>query len=169
NSFIALFLTENDVDLLLSSESTRKLKSAKFEVVVPPQLQARKSIVVKRLDKVITEEASEQQLVSDIEHRTQWAKVEEVVKLPRLPSMLKIRFTEIAMAQKANPGGLCLSYYNVNSSQVEQENSSPYSKLELLPIFTHATDCPNKDTKHCRMREQGHTFRECKTKIPPNA
>lgn len=84
-----------------------ELKKIRFEVVVPPPLRAKNSIIIRRLDQDITSYPTEE-ITKELEERNICAKVEEVVKMRNISHMLKIRFCDIAMAKKAISSGLCM-------------------------------------------------------------
>lgn len=106
DSFVVICATENDVDKLISCQTVTTLKRHDYEVSIPPHLRAKKSVVLKGLDEDITKH-DEEDIKRDIEERNSWANVEEVIKMRNLPHMLKLRFSDIAMAKKATEQGLC--------------------------------------------------------------
>ena len=118
DTFIVVCLSEDEVDKLIATPTSTELKSKKFEVVIPPHLKAKKTVIVKRLDRDLTVQSVEA-LSCDIEQRNHWAKVEETVKFPRMPNMLKIRFTDIKMARKATEQGLSIGKYHMSKDNVE--------------------------------------------------
>lgn len=86
----------------------------------------------------------------DTEDKNSWTNVEEVVKFPRMPNMLKIRFTDIKMARKATEIGLCIDHYHLSPDQIEMEDF-----IQLTPCWTcysydnNIKACPNKTVKKC--------------------
>ena len=162
DTFTVVCLSEEEVDLLIATNTIEKLRSKQYEVIVPPHLKARKTVVIKRLDRDVTM-MSEEALKQDLEMRNCWVKVEEIVKFPNMQNMLKVRFSDIKMARKAVEMGLSIHTYHLNKDQVEMEEF-----IQLTPCWTcykyeHSSkDCPEKNIKKCsECASIGHTFREC--------
>lgn len=53
-AFICVCLEDDDVDRTISTKLMKDLRSKNFEVIVPPPLRAKKSIIIRRLDHEIT-------------------------------------------------------------------------------------------------------------------
>lgn len=117
NSFIVVYLNEEDADKLIANNTTTTLKQPKFEIIIPPHLMARKTVITKQIDRDVKKK-SEEEIENDIEGKNRWAKVEEVVKFLNMPYLLQIRFTDIKMARKAAEIGFLIDTYHLNSSQV---------------------------------------------------
>lgn len=168
DSFICICLSDNDVDLTISTKLIDKLKKIHFDVVIPPPLRAKKSVIIRRLDPDVTDH-SEEEIKHDIERRNVWAKIDEIVKLRNIPHMLKIRFKEIAMAKRATTSGLCLLSYHLRDHQIELEQFHQITPCWNCYKYDHlAKDCPDKNIKKCsECAATGHTFRECSNKHQP--
>lgn len=136
--------------------------------MVPPPLRAKKSIVLKRLDHEITGYDTDE-IKDDLENRNIWAKVEEIVKFRNIAHILKVRFRDIAMAQKAISSGLCLFAYHLSPSQIEQAEF--YSITPCWPCYKYdhqVHDCPDKDLTICSgCSETGHIYRGCRNRDRP--
>lgn len=168
DSFIAVCLNDDDVNKLISATGLETLKKHKFEVIVPPHLRAKKTIVLKGLDKEITA-LNEEEILRDIENRNDWAKVEEIIKMKNIPYMLKIRFKDISMAKKAIDNGLCIQMYHLSKNQVEAEDFIQITPCWVCYKYDHtANSCPKKNEKFCsECAATDHTFRECSRKDSP--
>ena len=166
DTFVVVCLSEEQVDKLIAETTVNKLKEKAFEVIVPPHLKARKTVFIRRLDKDLTALPTEI-LKQDIEHRNVWATVEEVVNFPNMPSMLKIRFSDIRMARKAIELGLSIGEYHLNSDNIEMEDFIQLTPCWACYRYDHSIkDCKEKNIKRCsECAAVGHTFRECKEKI----
>lgn len=162
DAFIAACLDDDDVDKCISIQVRDKLKDRKFEVIIPPPLRARKSIVIRRLEPEVTSN-DEQTILDEIETYNDWAKLEEVVKLRGIPHMLKIRFAEIAMARKAISHGLIMFSYHISPKQIEQEEFYPITPCWVCYSYGHSVkDCPTPDLVICsECATTGHKFRQC--------
>lgn len=166
--FIVVCLTDNDVDKLNSGTVTDCLKGKQFEVIIPPFMKAKKTVVLKRVDRDITG-LSIEDLIADIENRNDWIKIEELNKFPNMPNMLKIRLQDISMAQKATDHGLCVGCYHLSPAQVEMEDYIQITPCWACYAYDHnVKDCPQKDVKKCsECAQTGHTFRDCPNKDHP--
>lgn len=167
-AFIAVCLEENDVDAMISVKVKDILEVNKFEVIIPPPLRARKSIVIRRLEPEIVAN-DERDIKHEIQNFNEWAIIEEVVKLRNINHMLKIRFRDIAMAKKAMNNGLVMYSYHISQSQIEQEEFFPLTPCWTCYKYDHAARvCPNKDLIVCsECAQSGHRFRDCKNRDTP--
>lgn len=168
DSFVVVCLDELNVDLLISANSIATLKRQHYEVVLPPHLRARKCVICRNLDSDL-HNWSEERLHEDLENRNEWAKIEQVTKLKNIPHMIKIRFSEIAMANKACDAGLALHSTHLGTNQIEHEDFIPITPCWHCYKYDHSsTDCPLQNIKHCsECAAVGHTFRECNNRENP--
>lgn len=166
DTFVVVCLTEEDVDKLIATSAVTTLHNNQFDVIIPPFLKAKKTVIAKRLDRDITTTFSDEELKQDIEERNAWAKVEEVIKFTNMPNMLKVRFTDIKMARKATDNGLCIDKYHLSADQVEMEDFVQLTPCWACYKYDHSIkDCPEKQIKKCsECAATGHTFRECNNK-----
>lgn len=103
--------TGNYVNTMISAKGPDVIKKRKFETVIPPDLKAKKSVILKGRDKDLTHQ-TEEELKYEMETKNTWAKVEEVIKLKNTPCMLKLRFKDIVIANKAAEQDLSMGYYH---------------------------------------------------------
>lgn len=168
--FILVCQDEKDVDLLISEQTIRKLKSNDYEVIIPPQLRCKKTVVLKGLDKRINK-MDESDILTEIETKNPWATVEEVIKFKNIPYMLKIRFRDIQMAKKAIDSGLKISWFKIPNHQIEEEEFVPITPCWICYKYTHTVrNCPEKDNnvKYCSECAQNtHTYKECMNRQTP--
>lgn len=166
-AYICVCHSDDDVDLISSNEIINKLKRDSFEVVVPPPLRAKKSIIIRRLDHEITS-FSNDEIKAEIEDKNIWSKVDEVVKMKNIAHMMKVRVRDIAMARKAINSELCLFGYHLSTSQIEQEEFFSITPCWRCYKYDHnVRDCTMTDIKCSECAESGHTFRECKNRSRP--
>lgn len=166
-AYIVVCHSDDDVDLSISTEIINKLKKDNFEVVVPPPLRARKSIIIRRLDHEITAFGNDE-IKAEIEDKNIWAKVDEVVKMKNIAHMMKVRFRDIAMARKAIGSGLCLFGYHLSTSQIEQEEFYSITPCWRCYKYDHNfRDCTVTEVRCSECAESGHMFRDCKNRSQP--
>ena len=150
DTFVIVCKDDSDVDNLISEKTIMKLKKKDFDLNIPPQLRAKKTIIIKGLDKRVSTNNDEDTLLKEIESRNEWATVEQVVKFPNIPYMLKVRFTDISMAKKAIDQGIKILWFSIPSHQVEEENFIPITPCWNCYHYDHTVkDCPNKETMFC--------------------
>ena len=162
DTLVVVCLNEDEVDKLIATPTTTELRSKQFEVLIPPHLKAKKTVIIKRLDRDLTEQPVDV-ISRDIEERNLWAKVEETIKFPRMSSMLKVRFTDIKMARKATEQGLSIGKYHMSRDNVELEDFVQLTPCWSCYKYNHnMKDCPDKNIKRCsECAAVGHTFRDC--------
>lgn len=130
---------------------------------MPPEIRAQRSIFIRKLDHEIGTQPAEK-MKEVFEAMNEWMKIEEVIKIKDYNHVVKIRFTETAMADRAITHGFLGFNLSITPDQVKREKC-----VNLLTCFNcyeyenHTTnDCPNKEVKQCsECAEEGHTFREC--------
>lgn len=168
DSLLAICYEEKDVDAALTDNVKLNLTNHNLVPVIPPPLRAKKSVIVRRLDRDVTDNTVDD-IAEEIEHGNQWAKVEEIYKFDKIKHMLKIRFTEISMAKKAIDQGFAAFHYFIPPNQIEPEQFIPITPCWTCYGYSHQTkDCPAKETKVCsECASPDHTFRECTNRENP--
>lgn len=168
DSYVVLCLNEDEVNKVISHNGVAELMKHSFNVIIPPHLKAKKTVILRGLDKEITT-LTEEELKRDLEERNNWLKVEEIIKMKNIPYILKVRFEDIAMAHKATEQGVCIQMYHLGKNQVEKEDF-----IQLTPCWNcykydhQASTCPKKNETFCsECASTGHTFRECNNKQNP--
>ena len=82
-------IDEQYLETILDNANKAKLKKENFEVIPPLEYKALKTIVVKQVDTII--DCYENNEIKDnIERINDWAKVEEVFKLPTTSKIVKV-------------------------------------------------------------------------------
>ena len=162
DTYVVVCLNEDEVDKLMTPATTSALLNKQFQVIIPPHLKAKKTVIVKHIDRSVTEQNVDI-IKQDLEHRNEWATVEEIVKFPRMPNVLKVRFSDIKMANKATEQGISLGKFHLNKNSVELEDFVQLTPCWACYKYTHSIkDCPDKNIKKCsECAAVGHTFREC--------
>lgn len=163
DGFKAVCRNNDDADVILGPAGAQAFQGIGLQVVMPPELRAKRSIFIRQLDYEFGKHTAEE-IKEEIETKNAWAKVDEVIKIKNYTHCVKIRFAETAITDKALSDGFLAFNMSIVPSQMEREKF-----VNLLSCFTcyaledHPTkDCPNKGSKWCsECAEQGHTYREC--------
>lgn len=163
DGFKAVCRNQDDVDKILSIKGMTELKKIGLQVVTPPEIRARRSVFVRQLDHDFGKNTAEE-IKQELEDKNEWMKIDEVVKIGTYTHVIKIRFMETSMADKALSTGFLGFNLSVAPEQIKREQF-----VNLLICFacykyeSHATaDCPNKATKLCsNCAEDGHIYKDC--------
>lgn len=165
--FKVLCRSEDDADKVLSNEAAVELKKIGLQVLVPFEMNIKRSIFIKRLDHIIGERLPEE-IKNELEKENKWAKITEVTKIKNYTNMLKIRFQDTKMAEKARQRGLLAYNLAISPDQIEQEEfvniTTCYTCYEL---DNHQTkECPHTNLTICsECGDQGHTFKTCESTV----
>ena len=162
NGAFLIISSDEIIEKLLTTNVKDSLKKDNFEVQTPPEYVASKTIVIRNIDSMVSEVEAEE-LKGDLERRNDWLKVEEVVKLPNAPKILKVRVKEISMAKKAIDKGLLIYNQSIPPHCIEKEIFVQLSPCYKCYRYNHKTeDCPTPDITLCsECASNSHTFREC--------
>jgi len=87
----AFFATANDetIEKLMSTHCKAIFQNHQFEIQDPPEYNAMKTIIVRNIDRQIID-YEERKIKESIERENGWAKVEQVIKLPNVPTIIKV-------------------------------------------------------------------------------
>ena len=164
---IFLIITSDEViDRLLTANVKESLAKDDFEVLIPPEYNAKKTIVLRNIDSLISTVDSEE-LNNDLESRNSWLKVQEVIKIPSAPKILKIKTEGSDMVKTACEKGVLIYNQSVPPTNVDREIFVYLSICYKCYQYSHATeDCPTPDVELCsECAAQNHTYRECRSTI----
>ena len=165
----AYFVIVNDeeVEKMLQPELRQRLKHKGFEVNVPLEYNANKTLIIRRLDPIIDEYTNDD-IKESIEQHNDSLTVEEVYKFPTTAKILKIRLQSMAMVQKVLNEGLYILYQRVKRNQVERE-----IYVKLIPCancfsYEHITSKCNQErlTLCAFCASDGHKQKDCTETTP---
>lgn len=167
DGFKVICRNEQDADKLLSNEAEKELKKIGVFVLTPPEIKAKRSIFIRNLDYIIGQH-TEEELKEELEKENDWAKITEIIKIKNYTSMLKLRFVDMKMVEKAKQHGLLAYNMAISTHQIEQEEyihiTTCYKCYELEDHETK--DCPYNDLIICsECSETGHTFKNCEKDV----
>ena len=163
DGYKAICRNSDDADKILSNLGVAEFAKIGITVVTPPEIRAKRSVFIRQLHTSFGKHTPEE-IKQELEDKNEWAKVEEVIKIGNYTHVLKVRFAETAMADKALNSGLTGFNWSVTPDQIKREEF-----VNLLCCFScykyeeHATaNCPEKNLKVCsNCAGTGHTFRDC--------
>ena len=100
DKFYVVVSSNEIIEKLLSESVKANLKKDHFDVPTPPEFQARRTIVLRNNDPLISD-LEENELKVDLEERNEWLKVIDVIKIPNAPRILKIKVENAEMVRAA--------------------------------------------------------------------
>ena len=162
-----VIVPQDKIKQIITEESKQKLRDHKFEINTPIEYNAMRTVIVRHIDKVISE-YNDKEIINNIEATNGWAKVEFAYKLTDTGRMLKIRFNTTEMAARAVRDGLVVAYQRIPPKYIEKE------------IFVKLTPCYNcyshdHKTQSCEIEKQsicafcakkGHSQNNCTESNP---
>lgn len=154
-------------DTLFSDEVHDALVSCHFEPVMPPELKAKRCIILRRLDNIIYEN-DPTDIAKEIENNNHWSRVKDVFKFPNSRA-IKVTFSSAEMAVKSTSSGLCLYHLYIPSCDiVVDQYISVVTCYRCFKIDDHLTfSCPMDTTyKICsNCASPGHDWKTCESSI----
>lgn len=165
DGFIILTSLESETDSLFSEECLQSLQSKNFQPLIPPELKAKRTILLFSIDAQAMNHTPEH-ITTEIYRVNEFTqnKILSVFKFPN-NNILKITFTETAPAQKSKEQGIKLYNTRVPPHQIKEEEFIPIKTcLHCYKLADHYTNqCPSpKERKVCsECSEEGHTWKQC--------
>ena len=139
------------------------LQEDNFEVLTPLEYQANRTIVLRNIDSIIST-VDEEELKLDVEQRNEWIKVQEIVKIPNAPKILKIKVENAEMANTALEKGVMVYNLFVPPSAVSKDTFVRLDICFRCYSYSHkSNDCPTPTVIVCsECAEVTHSYRECR-------
>lgn len=168
-AFIIITNEESDLDRLFNGVTDRYLQNSGFTPVMPPELKAKRSIIIFNVDSHIYNNEVEE-MISEIMDKNAYTnnQVTDLLKIPRT-KMIKITFTRTSIAKKATETGLRMFSMSIPTHQIEQDTHVEVkSCMRCYKIEDHNTsECPKpQEFKIClECGEEGHIWRDCSSEI----
>ena len=168
NNMHFTIINKEHIEKILSVNCKQSLAQENFEIYIPLEYKAMKTVVAKQLD-VIMDHYSDEEIITNIELSNDWCKVEEVYRLGALSEMLKIRFASTEMAIKALNNGILILNQSVPSRNIEKEIFVNIKPCYNCFQYSHATkNCPQEKKLGCsNCANEGHRYSDCPNKQQP--
>lgn len=166
DGYIVLTRTDEDTEHLLSKDVSTQLKSKGFTPVTPPELKAKRTTIITRLDNHIYNNTPED-IKNEIINQNSWLSeddIEEIYKFPN-SNTIKIIFLQTSAAKKAQTNGLLLFSMSIPPNQIQEE-----TYIHIITCMRcyaledhHTSQCQKpKEYKICsECGELGHTWFTC--------
>lgn len=157
----------DDLDKLFDRKIQTVFCALSVKCVVPPQLRAKRSVIIRRIDSLIYDH-TEDEIITEIKNKNSWADVVDIYKFPNSRT-LKIQFISSSIAERCIASGLSMFYLHVGGNDMSAD--------EFIPVLTcyrcysledHITSkCPKDESfRVCSVCACiDHTWRDCKSLI----
>ncbi len=165
DGFVVLTVSESHADCIFSAETKGELEAQEFYAVMPPELRAKKSVIIPRADDIIYERHIVD-IGEEIQNQNSWVGegVVDVIKFAKSKA-IKITFSNITLAQKCTEKGLKAFSISIPAHEIKQETFIPVKCcMKCYTLESHFTnECPKPSTlKICsECSETGHVWHEC--------
>lgn len=82
--------TDADLDKIVSRELTRELRNDNFNPVTPPELKAKRSVILTKLDEHIYGQ-NENDIKEELAHHNTWITKEDISEIYKYPNSITLR------------------------------------------------------------------------------
>ena len=156
-----ILITEKKVMIILKDKVRQKFSLKGLEVQCPPENKGERIVMVKNVDNTISA-LSEAEIA---EHISKEFKVKRVIKIPNRDHLLKIVFSDIAMADKAVQEGLGIKFKVFQDRNIEREVFVPVVPCNRCYRYEHLKkSCPKGEQYEIcsNCATVGHMYTGCK-------
>lgn len=165
DGFAVIISNDQELDKIFKTSTTEDLEKNNLHPLIPPELKARRSIIIPGVDNHIYNNP-EEDIQAEIEDKNSWAtgQIETIFKFPNSHT-LKITFKQTANAKKAQDDGIRAFQMSVPHHKIKQEIFYNINTcFKCYKMEDHNTNqCPqDKNFKVCsECSGLGHTWKEC--------
>ena len=161
-----VIVSEENLEKILTEENKTECRREGYELVPPLEYNSLKTILVKQLDYMI-DSFNDREIIASIEELNEWAKVEEVYKLPTTSKMMKIRFSSQSMVQTAMTKGVVVLHQFIPHWNIEREIFVRLNPCRNCFAYDHKIkDCQEEQKMRCTYCGEGHKQADCKATTP---
>ncbi len=170
DGFVVITLNEEHADNIFASDTKQELAINDLTPMVPPDLKARKSAIIPRVDNLIYENQATE-IEEELLRENDWiqeGEIESVYKFPNSPT-LKITFTMTILAKKSTEKGLKAFKISIPGQEIKLEIFVPIQCcMRCYTLEQHYTnECPkDRDYRICsECSSEGHVWHQCREVI----
>ncbi len=167
DSFAVLTVHEHDTDNLFASAIKDVLEKNDFFPILPPELRAKKSVIIPRVDDVIYEK-NVVDFGEELVSKNDWITLEDIENIYKFPNSptIKITFFSSLIAKKCTEKGLKAFKISIPATEIKSETYIPIQCcMRCYTLESHYTnECPkSKDYKLCsECGTEGHLWHQCR-------
>ena len=163
--YIAKTDKETDIEKIITLAP--QLATLELKPLVPPQLQATRTLIVRNLDDTIGTQTPEDLIEEITKHQyNKNPKIDSIIKMPNKTRILKIVCSDTNTAQTLSRNGFYAYSYKISPSQI---NTDTFTYIDICyKCYTfqdHTTrNCPSTE-QHCsNCANTGHSHHDCTNK-----
>ena len=163
DGFLVWCNSDADTDKLFSVTCMEALKRLYCEPLLPPEVKARRTVILRHVDESILDRSSND-IIVEVQQRNKWLSLVDLYIFPNSPT-IKLVCSTNEMAIKALNSGVLIFNLSIPAANIVQEEFvSLISCYRCYAIEDHqASSCTKpKEFKACSVcAMSGHTYREC--------
>ncbi|ORD93408.1 hypothetical protein ECANGB1_2305 [Enterospora canceri] len=165
DGFIVLTGTDEEIDKIFNTNLQRSLNDQNFNPIVPPELRAKRTIVIFNVDEYIYNQPTKE-IEDELIGENSWLQdgIESIFKVPRT-KIMKICLNQTAAAKKATESGILAFHMSIPAHNIKIEEFIPIlTCMRCYQLESHPTNkCPRtKEHKVCsECANEGHTWKDC--------
>ena len=169
DSFIVITRTDEDTDNIFSSNTINLLKEEDFTPVLPPEVKAKRTIVLFNTDEHIYSQ-SEKDISAELLNENTFLNegIDNIFKIPKT-RIIKVTLNSSSSAKKATETGLLAFNMSIPYYNIKVEEFIPIlTCMRCYAIEEHPTNkCDRPSTYEIcsECAEMGHTWRTCTSTI----
>ena len=167
DGFIVLTRSDEDVDQIFQSKTSEQLHENGFQPILPPELRAKRTVLVFSTDENIMKN-KEEHIAEEFLAENPWMSsgIDNIYKIPRT-KIMKITFKDTVAPKKATEIGILGFNMCIAPHTIKIEQYIPIlTCLRCYALENHPTSkCPlPKETKICsECSSEEHYWRDCKS------
>ena len=160
-------IKQEHIETVISDENKQVFDQNGFDSVTPIEFDAMRSVVVRHIDKVITEYRDEE-IIESINQVNIWADVDSIVRIHPNGRLLKVKFKSISMVQTALAEGMVVLHQRINAKNIEKEIFICLTPCYNCFKYNHKTrEFPQESRVLCSFCSgEGHKYSECTSQNP---
>ena len=167
DGFIVLTRNDEELDKIFQAKCAKELKNENFTPVLPPELRARRTVMIFNLDPIIYGE-DEKDIEAELIKENAWINdgIDSIFKFSK-GNMMKITFNETSAARKATETGILAFSMSIPKRNIKIEDYIHITTcMRCYRLDHHTTNqCPMQKTYEIcsECGESDHTWRHCKS------
>ena len=166
DTYIALLENELSCQKMFQPATIADLAAKQFIPIMPIEMKARLTLVMKNMDRQVMEESIEN-LKQELEETHEGLRVDDIYKLTK-SNMIKVRLATHEMTTKIKNEGTRLLNFSIAPWQVEYENFTKIKQCVTCQSYDHVKkQCPTPNLIFCsECGSNDHTWKQCKPENP---
>ena len=148
------------------TENAQEFRKNNFEVLDPPELKAKRTIVLTGVCEHIPD-YNDQQIKDEVTNANPTIRATEVIRIPRNTSILKLKLENVSMVSHSLLMGLSLFSQHFSENHIAQDFYANIPQCMKCYSYAHTSrNCEKEDGYLvCSVcSEEGHRYKDCKTK-----